>query len=113
MNNLAFAWDRQGRYDEAEQLYVKVLEVSRRVLGEEHPDTVGSMYNLACLYKDQGRYEQAEPLYVELLDIRRRVLGEEHPDTLNTLIKLYEAWGKPEKAEEWRAKLAGKKSEDE
>jgi hypothetical protein len=31
-----------------------------------------------------------------------------HPDTLNswrTLIELYEAWGRPEKAEEWRAKL--------
>ena len=36
------------------------------------------------------------------------MLGEEHPDTLgslNNLIELYEAWGKPEKAEEWRAKL--------
>jgi len=26
-------------------------------------------------------------------------------ETLNQLITLYEAWGKPEKAEEWRAKL--------
>jgi hypothetical protein len=25
--------------------------------------------------------------------------------SLNNLIELYEAWGKPEKAEEWRAKL--------
>ena len=35
-------------------------------------------------------------------------LGDNHPHTLeslNNLIKLYEAWGKPEKAEEWRAKL--------
>jgi hypothetical protein len=31
-----------------------------------------------------------------------------HPHTLdswNNLINLYEAWGKPEQAEEWRAKL--------
>jgi len=31
-----------------------------------------------------------------------------HPHTLeswNNLIDLYEAWGKPEKAAEWRAKL--------
>jgi hypothetical protein len=26
-------------------------------------------------------------------------------ETLNQLIKLYEAWDKPEKAEKWRAKL--------
>jgi len=35
-------------------------------------------------------------------------LGDTHPHTiesLNNLIDLYEAWGKPEKAKEWRAKL--------
>ncbi len=39
---------------------------------------------------------------------RRLTLGDKHPDTLeswNSLIGLYEAWGKPKKAEEWRAKL--------
>ena len=40
----------------------KVLEVRRRVLGEEHPDTLISMNNLAVLYRDQGKYAQAEPL---------------------------------------------------
>ena len=37
-----------------------------------------------------------------------RARGENHPanlESLNNLIELYEAWGKPEKAEEWRAKL--------
>ena len=36
-----------------------------------------------------------------------------HPNTLeswNNLIDLYEAWNKPEKAEEWRAKLAQTKA---
>jgi hypothetical protein len=35
-------------------------------------------------------------------------LGDTHPHTIesiNNLIELYEAWNKPEKAEEWRAKL--------
>ena len=44
------------------------------------------------------------------------MLGEEHPDTLdslNKLVELYEAWGKPEKAEEWRAKLPTEEAEDE
>jgi hypothetical protein len=38
---------------------------------------------------------------------RRLKLGDTHPNTkesLNNLIDLYEAWDKPEKAEEWRAK---------
>ena len=40
---------------------------------------------------------------------RRLKLGDAHPHTLqslNNLINLYEAWNKPEKAEEWRAKAA-------
>jgi hypothetical protein len=30
--------------------------------------------------------------------------------SLNNLIELYEAWGKPEKAEEWRARLPQKQT---
>ena len=42
---------------------------------------------------------------------RRITLGDEHPDTLeswNNLIEFYEAWNKPEKAEQWRTKLPQK-----
>jgi len=42
------------------------------------------------------------------LEGRRRVLGDDHPHTLESwsnLIELYEAWGKPEKAKQWQAKL--------
>jgi hypothetical protein len=40
---------------------------------------------------------------------RRLKLGDTHPNTkesLNNLISLYEAWNKPEKANEWRVELA-------
>jgi len=33
-------------------------------------------------------------------------------DMLNQLVRLYEAWGKPEKAEEWRAKLSQTEAAD-
>jgi hypothetical protein len=39
---------------------------------------------------------------------RKNQFGPEHPhniDMLNQLVSLYESWGKPEKAKEWRAKL--------
>ena len=78
--------------DRAEPLLDERLEVSRRVLGEEHPDTLASMNNLAVLYLDQGKYAEAEPLLVKALEVGRRVLGEEHPDTLvsmNNLAVLY------------------------
>ena len=56
------------------------LEVRRRVLGEEHPDTLQSMVNLAVLHHYQGQDSKAEPLLVNALEVSRRVLGEEHPN---------------------------------
>jgi hypothetical protein len=44
----------------------------------------------------------------QAIEGHRLKLGDAHPYTLqslNNLIGLYEAWDKPEKAEEWRAKL--------
>jgi hypothetical protein len=60
------------------------------------------------LCKEQGDYDKAEPLLLEAVDGRRLKLGDKHPytfESLNNLIDLYEAWNKPDKAEEWRAKL--------
>ncbi|MFC1634823.1 tetratricopeptide repeat protein [Planctomycetota bacterium] len=64
---------------------------------------------MAVLYKEQARYDEAELLLLEAIEGRRLILGDTHPHTiesLNNLIDLYEDWNKPEKAEEWRAKLA-------
>jgi tetratricopeptide (TPR) repeat protein len=68
------------------------LEIKRRVLGHEHPETLSTINNLAGLFRDQGKYAQAEPLLTKVLEVRRRVLGQEHPDTLlsmNNLALLY------------------------
>jgi hypothetical protein len=47
-------------------------------------------------------------LSIEAVEDRRLKLGDTNPRTLEfltRLIALYEAWNKPEKPEEWRAKL--------
>ena len=68
MNELAELYCDQGKYAQAEPLYTKVLEVQRRVLGEEHPDTLDTMDNLGALYWNQGKYAQAEPLFTKVLE---------------------------------------------
>jgi len=40
MNNLAALYQSQGKYDEAEPLYVECLKLRREVLGDNHPDTL-------------------------------------------------------------------------
>jgi hypothetical protein len=60
------------------------------------------------LYKEIGGYDKAEPLLHEAVDGRLLKLGDQNPHTIESiknLIALYEAWNKPEEANQWRAKL--------
>jgi tetratricopeptide (TPR) repeat protein len=77
-----------GRYNEAEELFVQVMETSSMVLGKEHPVTLTSISNLASTYREQGRWKEAEELEVQVMETRKRVLGDEHPDTLTSMANL-------------------------
>ena len=49
MNNLANLYRNQGKYAEAEPLYVDCLRLFRQLLGENHPNTLAVKTNLAIL----------------------------------------------------------------
>ena len=54
------------------------------------------------------RYEKAEVSLREAHKILVVAVGAEHGQTLKVipnLVELYDAWGKPDKAAEWRAKM--------
>jgi serine/threonine protein kinase/Flp pilus assembly protein TadD len=107
-NTLGRLYTAQGRYSLAHQSLLDALECRQRILGEDHPDTLESKNDLAVLYMRQGDYDKAEPLLLKAVKGRRLKLSDTHPHTiesLNNLIDLYEAWGKPGRVEEWRARL--------
>ena len=64
------------------QLDEDTLARGRRVLGEDHPDTLAAASNLAVSLRAAGEYQAARELGEDTLARRRRVLGEDHPDTL-------------------------------
>jgi eukaryotic-like serine/threonine-protein kinase len=66
----------------AETHLERAVELHRRVLGEEHPETLMSTYKLALVYMDQDRFAKAQPLLIKTLELRALVLGPDHPDTL-------------------------------
>ncbi len=70
----------QGKYEEAEPLYKRSLEITEKSLGPDHPDVATALGNLAELYRQQGRYEEAEPLYKRVLDIFQRTFPNGHPN---------------------------------
>lgn len=47
---LAKAYWRQGRWNEAEKIFVEVLEQRQQLLSKNHPDTVTATFDLASAY---------------------------------------------------------------
>ena len=78
MANLASTYRQQGRWNEAEQLQVQVMDMRKKLLGAEHPDTLTSMANLASTYWQQGRWNEAEQLQVQVMDRDCRGLSNPH-----------------------------------
>ncbi|KYG40860.1 hypothetical protein M433DRAFT_77102, partial [Acidomyces richmondensis BFW] len=108
MANLASTYRNQGRWREAEELEVKVMERRREILGKEHPDTLASMNNLALTYWNQGRWEEAEKLQIQVMEIRRTMLGAEHASMLTSmgnLASIYANQGRWDEAEKLGAQV--------
>ena len=99
---LGLLYWRQGRYSDAEGVFVQAVDRGSRALGREHPSTSLYANDLALQYWLQGRYKEAESLYLETLGISRLVSGEEHTNTLllmGNLALLYGAQGRYDEAE--------------
>jgi eukaryotic-like serine/threonine-protein kinase len=100
---------QQGRFGEAEAIARQVLESSRRRVGDDHPETLTDMHNLATIVDAFKRYDDAEAIYLRTIQGKLKVYPPGHPSTgrsIQRLISMYERWGKPQKAAEWRARLA-------
>ncbi|WP_063036294.1 caspase, EACC1-associated type [Nocardia grenadensis] len=82
-HNLAHAYEKAGRVEDAIGLYEEVMAARRR-LGEDAPATLTTGHNLATAYRKAGRDEDAIGLYEQVLVVRRGVLGEDDPATLAT-----------------------------
>ena len=101
LHELAALYWGQGRYREAEPLYVEALAIRRTAMPEGHPDIAMSFSYLGGHYLTQSRFGEAELLYVEALVMRRAALPEGHLDiviSLGTLAQLYHAQGRYRRA---------------
>ncbi|MFP6869130.1 MAG: tetratricopeptide repeat protein [Nitrospinota bacterium] len=104
---MAHLFHNQGRYKEAEPLYLRSLAIREKALGPGHPDVAQSLGNLAARYKAQGRYKEAEPFFRRALTIYEKKLRPDHPDiatTLNDMAGFYEKMGKKKEAAALRAR---------
>ncbi|KAJ6543285.1 hypothetical protein DFH09DRAFT_928730 [Mycena vulgaris] len=124
MNNLAITYHELGRFEEAEELKIRVLdkwskllddlfvlEKHKKVTGVDHPFTLHVMSFLATTYSRLSRLKEAKELYVVVLQKRRKILGETHRHTLHVMYNLastYTSLDQLKEAEELFVELLAK-----
>ncbi|KAJ7484121.1 hypothetical protein FB451DRAFT_1363721 [Mycena latifolia] len=105
-NDYAKVYMLTGKAEKAAELGLAVLEQRKKLLGEDHPDTLESMYWLAWSYRQLGKLNEAEKLGVSVWEKRRETLSDNHVDTLDAMGSLaltYQTLGKLKEAEELQA----------
>lgn len=104
----------QKRYDEAEPLYKKVIQIDEQSLGPDHPGLASDLTNLALLYNSQGKYNYALPLLERALSIYQKAYGDSNLAVVDCKLSLattYDRLGQAQKAEElYKQALASSQS---
>src|ERR1017187_10703882 len=85
MEGLAYTYGEFERRDEWVKLREDVLELSRKVLGPGHPDTLRRLNDLADAYDQTGHRDAALKLREESLALRPKVSGATLAATLNEM----------------------------
>jgi len=104
-SNLAVIVGHRGEHRAARELGEDTL-ARRRVLGEDHPDTLAAAFQLVGALSELGEHHAAGELNDDIIARRRRVLGDEHPETImagafDLILRGLDLGGEPE----WMAAL--------
>ncbi len=78
--NLATILMQQAKFEEAEEIYLDVLETRVVLYGHDDEDVATSRRNLGALYYAWSEFEEAETQTRQALAIRRRILESEDAD---------------------------------
>ncbi len=80
LNNLGYAYDLMGEYENAEKIYRESLALNKKIYGEENIAVARNLNNLAAVLLSKGDTVEAVQMLDQSLAIRRQILGDEHPD---------------------------------
>jgi tetratricopeptide (TPR) repeat protein len=98
----------EGRFEEAAALLRGCLATRQKALPEGHWLIADTMSQLGAAVAGAGKFAESEALlldsYAAMAD-NRRVLPDRKRQAIERIIRLYEAWDKPDRASEWRRRL--------
>jgi len=96
--SLAEAYWRMHRYEEAENNFLKAVELRKGAWGADHPKSLTTMSRLRRFYQVQGRTDELLALSGELVTLNEQHYGPVHDETLDArdfLVSAYEMSGGP------------------
>jgi len=108
MISLAELHYKQGHFEQARSLQHQAIAVSRRVWPEGSWFTGAFLGEYGPTLIKLDRYQEAEVALMEAHEMLTATRGADFERTISvteSLAELYDEWGKPEKAAEYRAKL--------
>jgi tetratricopeptide (TPR) repeat protein len=76
----------------AEQILSGSLELRRKNVDDDHPETLRTLLNLGNAYRKQRKYHQAEEAIRQVVEARRRLSGPDDPKTRNAMTRLAELY---------------------
>jgi serine/threonine protein kinase/tetratricopeptide (TPR) repeat protein len=85
---LAKAYFIIGRSDLALPHAQKAMEIRRRVLGDDHPDTVAAINNVGSMFVTLGQLDKAEPFLREAVDRAKSAYAKDDADAISAIISL-------------------------
>jgi len=88
MSCLAVYYNARARFNEAEPLMRRALEVDEQCLGKYHPNIAIHLNNLGLLLKVTNRLAEAERLCRRALEIDEKCFGNDHPKVATYLNNL-------------------------
>ncbi|MBN2448404.1 MAG: serine/threonine protein kinase [Phycisphaerae bacterium] len=106
----------QGRHADAADAARQALEIFVATHGEQHLRVAEARQQLAKVLQAGGEFEAAETELLTAYNLRATLAGSDARATQESalgLVDLYEAWGKPDAAAEWRVKASTEELEPE
>ncbi|KDQ50310.1 hypothetical protein JAAARDRAFT_186325 [Jaapia argillacea MUCL 33604] len=100
MSNLAQIYKMKGQWNEAAELWKRVVIVKEKLLGANHLGVATSMANLALLYSNQNLWEDEAELQMKILEFSLRVWGEDDSRTLKNMENLASVYFKQQQWKE-------------
>jgi len=81
-NTIAQAYRTLGRLEEAEHIYISIVEEIEKRPESDYPTYISVLNNLALLFLSKDDLPMAEEFFLKTLDVTRVVYGDEHPNTI-------------------------------